>query len=94
MKLGGIIPTAKLVVGCCLICALYLHRFTKELQLDFVEHFSSLPQSSKKAQGGRKMSGDDESSGWQLTESDPGVFTYVFFCSPFLFRQKVVSIHH
>ena len=23
------------------------------------------------------MSGDDDSSGWQLTESDPGVFTYV-----------------
>ncbi|KAH9971564.1 hypothetical protein BGW80DRAFT_1321112 [Lactifluus volemus] len=22
-----------------------------------------------------KMSGDDDSSGWQLTESDPGVFT-------------------
>lgn len=22
------------------------------------------------------MSGDDDSSGWQLTESDPGVFTY------------------
>lgn len=24
-----------------------------------------------------QMSVDDESSGWQLTESDPGVFTYV-----------------
>ena len=23
------------------------------------------------------MSVDDETSGWQLTESDPGVFTYV-----------------
>ena len=23
------------------------------------------------------MSGDDDSSGWQLTESDPGVFTCV-----------------
>ena len=23
------------------------------------------------------MSGDDDSSGWQLTESDPGVFTLV-----------------
>ena len=23
------------------------------------------------------MSGEDDSSGWQLTESDPGVFTYV-----------------
>lgn len=23
------------------------------------------------------MSAEDDSSGWQLTESDPGVFTYV-----------------
>jgi hypothetical protein len=23
------------------------------------------------------MSGEDDSSGWHLTESDPGVFTYV-----------------
>jgi len=24
------------------------------------------------------MSEDEDSSGWQLTESDPGVFTYVY----------------
>lgn len=30
-----------------------------------------------------EMSGDDDSSGWQLTESDPGVFTY--FVSPWFF---------
>lgn len=28
-----------------------------------------------------EMSRDDDSSGWQLTESDPGVFTYVFIIS-------------
>lgn len=28
------------------------------------------------------MSADDDSSGWQLTESDPGVFTYVVKFNP------------
>jgi len=28
------------------------------------------------------MSNDDDSSGWHLTESDPGVFTYLIFSSP------------
>jgi len=30
------------------------------------------------------MSNDDDSSGWQLTESDPGVFTYLVFSSTFV----------
>lgn len=34
------------------------------------------------------MSVDDETSGWQLTESDPGVFTYVCIHPPRLYARR------
>lgn len=34
------------------------------------------------------MSGDDDSSGWQLTESDPGVFRCVFLVRMIACRRR------
>lgn len=37
------------------------------------------------------MSSEDESSGWQLTESDPGVFTQVFIINIQLLYSKNIT---
>jgi hypothetical protein len=36
------------------------------------------------------MSGDDDSSGWQLTESDPGVFTCVLALTFTCFTRQLL----